>query len=184
MVHALKWKWLSLVECISNCKVGPCEGIEMGDDLWMARSVPKFSLWLTSCNHKDIIIARILFLQSAILVLCTCKDCQYNFVARYLDSTTCKDCHNNFVVRYLLHRVSEDFGLLVTMDPKPMQVGLNWKEQPSLKASEKVAKWNFFEKVSKRFWPKPLQGEWKGAGAHTNFSTGRILIDYELEAGL
>ena len=41
-------------------QVGPCEGIEMGDDLWMAR--------------------------------------------------------------YLLHRVAEDFGLLVTLDPKPMQV--------------------------------------------------------------
>ena len=97
-------------------------------------------------------------------------------------STTRKDCHYNFVARYLLHRVSEDFGLLVTMDPKPMQVGLNWKEQPSLKASEKVAKWNW--KVSKRFWPKPLQGEWKGAGAHTNFSTGRILIDYDLQGSL
>ena len=43
-------------------QVGPCEGIEMGDDLWMAR--------------------------------------------------------------YLLHRVAEDFGLLVTLDPKPMQVSL------------------------------------------------------------
>lgn len=43
-------------------QVGPCEGIEMGDDLWMAR--------------------------------------------------------------YLLHRVAEDFGLLVTLDPKPMQVFL------------------------------------------------------------
>ena len=43
-------------------QVGPCEGIEMGDDLWMSR--------------------------------------------------------------YLLHRVSEDFNLLVTLDPKPMPVSV------------------------------------------------------------
>jgi glutamine synthetase len=54
-------------------QVGPCEGIEMGDHLWMAR--------------------------------------------------------------YLLHRVAEDFGVVVSLDPKPMP------------------------------------GNWNGAGAHCNYST-------------
>jgi glutamine synthetase len=54
-------------------QVGPCEGIDMGDHLWMAR--------------------------------------------------------------FLLHRVAEDFGVVVSLDPKPMP------------------------------------GNWNGAGAHCNYST-------------
>jgi len=45
-------------------QVGPCEGIQMGDDLWLAR--------------------------------------------------------------FLLHRTAEDFGVVVSMDPKPMQVSKDW----------------------------------------------------------
>ncbi len=77
--------------------MGPCEGITMGDDLWMGR--------------------------------------------------------------FLLHRVAEDFGVVVSMDPKPMQV-------VSFLTDNSIFK---FFKLDESF-----KGDWNGAGAHTNFSTSKM----------
>ena len=67
-------------------QVGPTEGIDMGDDLWVAR-------WSWSRSRSR---GRVFW--------------------RLLTS----------LFRYILQRVGEDFGVVITFDPKVSRLFLNW----------------------------------------------------------
>ena len=88
-------EFFSLSDCFQvmpsqwEFQVGPTEGIDMGDDLWVAR----FS--------NDFLLMSLIFIWNV-------------FISSFLKVKLFNFC----LKRYILQRVGEDFGVVVTFDPK------------------------------------------------------------------